>query len=200
MAQTREEKLMKQRERDRTRREKERAAKIAAGTYTEPSPAQLAHLRRIGFKPDAELPQPEHVPPVNKTPDRTKLVYLAHLERGLRRSAAREAVDVSVSVVNRWRNEDPEFFEAELQAEETAAEKVEDALYQSAVNGNTQAQLYWLKNRAPKRWRDARSVDVEVTHQGQIEAGDRLTQVGELLSRLESRALNAGPDPNIIDV
>lgn len=200
MAQTHEEKLAKQRERDRIRREKARAAKIAAGTYTEPSPAQLAHLRRIGFKRDADEEQPARTEPVNKTPDRTKLVYLAHLERGLRRSAARQAVDVSVAVVNRWRNEDPEFMEQELQAEETAAEQVEDALFQSAINGNTQAQLYWLKNRAPKRWRDARGVDVQVEVTGQLEAGDRLTQVGELLSRLESRALNAGPDPNIIDV
>lgn len=201
MAQSKEERLAKQRQRDRERRERIRAAKIAAGTYKEPSPAQLEHLRRIGFKnmdePDAR-PHPE---PANKHPERIKLVYLAHLERGLRRSAATKAIGVSTSTVWQWRKADPDFAEAEYRAEEVAAEQIEDALFNSAMNGNTQAQIYWLNNRAPLRWRDQRKgVDVQVTHKGQIEAGDRLAQVGELLSRLESRALNAGPDPDIIDV
>lgn len=32
--------------------------------------------------------------------------------------------------------------------------EVENALLQSALNGNTTAQIFWLKNRRPKLWRD----------------------------------------------
>lgn len=32
--------------------------------------------------------------------------------------------------------------------------EVENALLQSALNGNTTAQIFWLKNRRPKVWRD----------------------------------------------
>lgn len=201
MGQTHEERLAKQRERDRIRRAKIKAGKIADGTYNPPSPAQLDNLRRIGFKRHGEE---GYVPPPNpnKLPDETRLVYLAHLERGLRRGAAATKTGITTECVRKWRISDPEFEEAEHRAEEVAAEQIEDALWESARNGNTQAALYWLNNRAPKRWRDMKQkqVDVQVTHQGQIEAGDRLTQVGELLSRLESRALTSGPDPNIIDV
>lgn len=201
MAQTHEERLAKQRERDRERRAKIRAAKIADGTYREPTPVQLDNLRQMSFK-RADQPGYEPLPNANKLPETTRLVYLAHLEKGLRRNAAALKTGITSECVRKWRRADLDFEEAELRAEEIAAEKIEDALWEAAMNGNTQAQLYWLNNRAPKRWRDMKQkqVDVQVTHQGQIEAGDRLTQVGELLSRLESRALDPGPDLSVIDV
>ena len=35
--------------------------------------------------------------------------------------------------------------------------KVENALLQSALAGNTTAQIFWLKNRRPDKWRDNRN-------------------------------------------
>ena len=32
--------------------------------------------------------------------------------------------------------------------------KVENALLNSALEGNTTAQIFWLKNRRPDKWRD----------------------------------------------
>lgn len=34
--------------------------------------------------------------------------------------------------------------------------EVENALYQSAINGNVSAMIFWLKNRRPDKWRDKR--------------------------------------------
>lgn len=181
MAMSNEERLRRQRERDTARRERIKQEKLDAEA------ARLAALTPAAMRTEEKKTKQE--------------VYLHHLERGLRRGAAARATNVDITTVREWRRHDPEFIESELRAEESAAETVEDALYQSAMNGNTQAQLYWLQNRAPARWRDKnRAVDVTVTHTGQIEAGERLSALGELLSRVEARALGAGPDPNVIDV
>lgn len=198
-----EERLRRQRVRDVARREKARAAKIAEGTYREPSPTTLAKLRETGFqRKDGTGTEELSVTEQDKRDtERRKLVYLAHLERGQRRTAAMNATNIPYYTLRYWRAHDPEFVEAELRAEESCAEQIEDALFASAMSGNTNAQVYWLNNRAPKRWRDAKSkVEVEVKHTGQIEAGERLTKLGELLSRVEARALGPGPQLDIIDV
>ena len=33
---------------------------------------------------------------------------------------------------------------------------VENALFKNAIEGNTTAQIFWLKNRRPDKWRDKR--------------------------------------------
>lgn len=39
--------------------------------------------------------------------------------------------------------------------------EVENALLQSALNGNITAQIFWLKNRRPDKWRDKPAEDKE---------------------------------------
>lgn len=39
--------------------------------------------------------------------------------------------------------------------------QVENALLQSALAGNTTAQIFWLKNRRPDKWRDKMEVKTE---------------------------------------
>ena len=40
--------------------------------------------------------------------------------------------------------------------------QVENALLQSALAGNTTAQIFWLKNRRPDKWRDKMEVKTEM--------------------------------------
>ena len=49
---------------------------------------------------------------------------------------------------------------------------VENALLDSAINGNVTAQIFWLKNRKPEQWRDKRQVEekVEFESDGFMEA------------------------------
>ena len=42
----------------------------------------------------------------------------------------------------------------------TAISEVEDALFSNALNGNKTAQIFFLKNRAPERWKDMKTVEV----------------------------------------
>lgn len=37
---------------------------------------------------------------------------------------------------------------------EEADNRVEDTLYRKAMNGDTTAMIFWLKNRKPNNWRD----------------------------------------------
>lgn len=87
--------------------------------------------------------------------------------------------DVSVDSINRWRIDHPEFAEALKAGREISDNRVERSLFQCAVGyeyeeekafmyqgeviketvkqyaqPQTQAQVFWLKNRRPDKWRD----------------------------------------------
>jgi hypothetical protein len=41
-------------------------------------------------------------------------------------------------------------------------DRVEESLYRNALGGNTTAQIFWLKNRRPDRWRDVQQLQGDV--------------------------------------
>ncbi len=55
--------------------------------------------------------------------------------------------------------EHPEVSEVLKKGKEVIDYQVENALLNNALNGNTTAQIFWLKNRKPEKWKD--KVDVE---------------------------------------
>ncbi|VWD60897.1 hypothetical protein BLA18628_07199 [Burkholderia aenigmatica] len=56
--------------------------------------------------------------------------------------------------IRTWKQQHPEFAEALEQAKEVADAQVVGALYTNALGGNVTAQIFWLKNRQPAKWRD----------------------------------------------
>ena len=56
---------------------------------------------------------------------------------------------------------------------------VQSALLKNALNGDTTAQIYWLKNRQPDKWRDRRNEPNEGKQETDIED---LTPLVELLN------------------
>ncbi|QQK04772.1 terminase [Burkholderia anthina] len=56
--------------------------------------------------------------------------------------------------IRTWKQQHPEFAEALEQAKEVADAQVVGALYTNALAGNVTAQIFWLKNRQPAKWRD----------------------------------------------
>lgn len=48
----------------------------------------------------------------------------------------------------------PEFSEVLKKTRDAVDGDVENALLQAALSGNTTAQIFWLKNRRPRQWRD----------------------------------------------
>lgn len=60
-----------------------------------------------------------------------------------------------------WKNKYPEFADALKRSKEVADYEVESALFKKAKMGDVTAQIFWLKNRRPDKWRD--KADMTVT-------------------------------------
>jgi len=61
---------------------------------------------------------------------------------------------VSVATLYNWKSKYFEILEALKKGKEVVDFEVENALLQSALNGNVTAQIYWLNNRKPEQWRN----------------------------------------------
>jgi len=81
-------------------------------------------------------------------------IFLESLQKGVSISQACESADLNRTTLWLWRKKDKKLDEEILAILDSRTQVIEDALYKSAINGNITAQIFWLKNRAPKRWRD----------------------------------------------
>lgn len=138
------------------------------------------------------------------TPDK-QAEYLAHLVEGVPRGMAAKLVAVNLKTINEYCVKDPAFKAAEVAAEAEATEAVEVALRNLALGGHLTAQMFYLQNRNPDRWKDMRQVAKTVKHEGTVthalEAGPALERIAALQATLaERKELRAGNDPNVIDV
>lgn len=70
-----------------------------------------------------------------------------------------------------------EINEALKKGKEVVDYEVENALIKAALDGNTTAQIFFLKNRRPDKWRDKRDVDVTSTQIDRLD--DILAQIKE---------------------
>ena len=61
---------------------------------------------------------------------------------------------VSVSTVYDWMNKNPEIAAAIRKGRDKSIDMVENALFKSAISGNVTAMIFYLKNRAPERYKD----------------------------------------------
>lgn len=61
---------------------------------------------------------------------------------------------ISVATLYNWKSKYFEILEALKKGKEVVDFEVENALLQSALNGNVTAQIYWLNNRKPEQWRN----------------------------------------------
>ena len=61
---------------------------------------------------------------------------------------------ISPSTLYRWKENHQEICEALKKGKEVVDYEVENALLLKALCGDTTAQIFWLKNRRPDKWRD----------------------------------------------
>ena len=92
---------------------------------------------------------------------------------GLTDEQIAQNMGVSYSTLRVWRDKYSALSAALKETKEIADRNVENALYEAAMKGNITAQIFWLKNRKPKMWREKQqddSVDNHITIS--IEGGD----------------------------
>ena len=59
-----------------------------------------------------------------------------------------------LSTLKEWKNKFPAIATALKKGKEVVDYEVENALLKAAMEGNVTAQIYWLKNRKPRKWRE----------------------------------------------
>jgi transcriptional regulator with XRE-family HTH domain len=77
---------------------------------------------------------------------------------GIAQEQIAEKFGISVDTLGRYKQKYSEFADVLKENAEVADMAVENALFQSAIGGNLGAQVFWLKNRASRKWRDKQHV------------------------------------------
>lgn len=127
-----------------------------------------------------------------------KLDYITQMAReGLIDKDIAHNLGVSESTFCGYKKKYPELNEALTEGKEVADARVESALYRRAIGyeydeityedgieikrvtkhiaPDTTAGIFWLKNRRPDRWRDAKQID----HEGSVEITNPLSNMTE---------------------
>lgn len=73
---------------------------------------------------------------------------------------------IVVSTLWEWRKKSSKISNALKIGKEEADLQVENALHKAALEGNTTAMIFWLKNRKPENWRD--KIQQEITTESAV--------------------------------
>lgn len=76
---------------------------------------------------------------------------------GLTNEQIAHNMGISAKTLYEWKNKHSEICESIKKGKEIVDYEVENALYKAAMSGNVTAQIYWLKNRCPDKWREKQS-------------------------------------------
>lgn len=77
---------------------------------------------------------------------------------------------INVKTLWTWKNAHDPICNALKKGKEVVDYQVENALLASALDGNTTAQIFWLKNRRPDKWRDKPAEKVSEANQTEDDA------------------------------
>ena len=130
---------------------------------------------------------------VRKNPNRKREVQLkmthhvlSEVQRlaglGLTQKQMADSLNISASTFGLLKKRHPEFEDAMMRGRTAGVEQITNALFQNGLNGDTTAQIFSLKNRAPDEWKDRREVNQHVTGSLSIDdfvlgrAGEQMNQ------------------------
>ena len=84
--------------------------------------------------------------------------------QGLSKKEIAYCLGIGESTLYERQKKDPEFLEAIKKGKAKGIGTITNALFQSGKGGNVTAQIFYLKNRAPDKWKDRR--EQEITGKG----------------------------------
>jgi len=73
-------------------------------------------------------------------------------------------IGITAKTLYEWKNKFSDVCETLKRGKDVVDRQVENSLFESALEGNTTAQIFWLKNRKPKEWRDKQDIE----HSGKL--------------------------------
>lgn len=96
---------------------------------------------------------------------------------GLTNKQIAHNMGVSLTTLKAYRNAYPSISATLKKGKEVVDFEVENALLQKALNGDTTAQIFWLKNRRPDKWRDKPNVSVDLNLPAEKKLDNILSQL-----------------------
>ena len=97
--------------------------------------------------------------------------------KGLMLADIAHNMGISRPTLYNWREKSPAITAALKRGGDVADERVENALYRAACEGNITAQIFYLKNRKPFYWRDKRETEIagsgKVSFEWDAKQGDK---------------------------
>lgn len=80
---------------------------------------------------------------------------------GLTDEQIAQKMGVGYSTLQTWKSKYQDIQDTLKKGKDVVDYQVENALLSSALDGNTTAQIFWLKNRRPDKWRDKQKEEVD---------------------------------------
>ena len=98
---------------------------------------------------------------------------------GLTDEQIAENLAISKDTFYQYKKKYPDFSDSLKRGKEVVDYEVENALLKNALDGNITAQIFWLKNRRPDKWKDK----IE-----QITNKEEISKVEQLLDKIKEEA------------
>lgn len=80
---------------------------------------------------------------------------------GLTDEQIAKKIGIGARTLYEWKEKYPQFSQSLKKGKEVVDYEVENALLSSALDGNTTAQIFWLKNRRPDKWREKQKEEAD---------------------------------------
>ena len=90
-------------------------------------------------------------------------------------------IGINPATLYEWKKKYSDISESLKKGKEVVDFEVENALLKKALDGDTTAQIFWLKNRRPKNWRDKPTVDANAELIAKLD--ERLRVVKDAIKR-----------------
>lgn len=98
--------------------------------------------------------------------DEKILLLQGWARNGLTNEQIASNMSIGITTLWEWRKKSPKIANALKIGKDEADIQVENALYKAALEGNTTAMIFWLKNRRSKEWRD--KIQQEITTESAV--------------------------------
>lgn len=119
----------------------------------------------------------------NEWLEKDKLYILEHwATEGATDEEIAKKIGIARKTLYQWKIKYSSIGNALKKGKEVIDFQVEDSLLKNALAGNVVAQIFWLKNRRPDKWRDKREVETDDTI---------INNVGNILVKIKEAAKNA---------
>ena len=117
---------------------------------------------------------------------------------GLSQQQIADNLGIGLTTLKDYRKKSPTISTAIKKGREVSDYHVENALYQSAINGNVTAMIFWLKNRKPNEWKDKKEpLEIELMRKELQLRERKLKLEEEKLKDLKDKIFNI--DINIVE-